>query len=192
MSGMGEIDRPVPLARAGDKRAGPPVDEKSKYRFFGQWVLRTADTMNKVASAVLFMMMLLTVADVFGRKALDDSILGTIELSEFMLVITVFFALAHTEVMGGHVRVDVVMSLFGERTRAAADSITQLICAVLSLVFTSATVQYAIKMRASGEVSQDLWIPKYPFIYLAALGFAVLSIALFVKFVSALIKAVRP
>ncbi len=148
--------------------------------------------MNKAASAVLFLMMLLTIADVFGRKAFNDSILGTVELSEFMLVVTVFFALAHTEFMEGHVRVDVVMSLFGKKMRAAADAITQFICTVLSLVFTCATVQYAVKMRAAGEVSQDLWIPKYPFIYLTALGFAVLSITLFMKFIAALTRTVKP
>jgi TRAP-type C4-dicarboxylate transport system permease small subunit len=148
--------------------------------------------MNKAAAAILFLMMVLTIADVFGRKVFDDSILGTVELSEFMLVVTVFFALANTELMGGHVRVDVVMSLFGERARAAADVITQFICTVLSVIFTCATVQYAVKMKASGEVSQDLWLPKYPFISLAALGFAVLSIALFMKFISALTRTVKP
>jgi TRAP-type C4-dicarboxylate transport system permease small subunit len=168
------------------------MEQNSQDRSIGQWVFRTADYMNKAASAVLFLMMVLTISDVFGRKVFDDSILGTVELSEFMLVITVFFALAHTELMGGHVRVDVIMSLFGERTRAAVDVVTQFICMVLSVIFTSAAVQYAVRMQASGDVSQDLWLPKYPFIYLVALGFAVLSIALFVRFISALIKTVKP
>ncbi len=158
----------------------------------GQWVLLAADYMNKAASAVLFLMMVLTIADVFGRKVFDDSILGTVELSEFMLVVTVFFALAHTELMGGHVRVDVVMGLFGQRARAAVDMVTQFICMVLSAIFTSATVQYAVRMQASGDVSQDLWLPKHPFVYLAGLGFAVLSIALLVKFIDALAKTVKP
>ncbi len=151
-----------------------------------------AGIMNKISCVILFLMMILTMADVFGRKCFDDSILGTVELSEFMLAFVVFFSLAHTEVMDGHVRVDLIMSQFGERKRSAAEMVTQLLCTALSVVVTCASYQYAEKMRAAGEVSQDLWIPKYPFIYLAVLGFAILSVTLFARFLSALARTVKP
>ena len=47
-------------------------------------------------------------------------------------------------------------------------------------------------MRASGEVSQDLWLPKYPFVYLVVLGFAVLTLTMLIRFFLAGRKAVRP
>jgi hypothetical protein len=46
-------------------------------------------------------------------------------------------------------------------------------------------------MRASGEVSQDLWIPVYPFIYIVAMGCAVLALTLLIKFLMALMKMVK-
>jgi len=155
-------------------------------------VSRVAEFMDKIACLVLFLMMLLTMADVCGRKALSKSVLGAVELSEFMLVITVLFALAHTEFKDGHVRVDLVMSQFGEKTRAGVDALTQFVCFVFSVIFTWAGFVYAEKMRAIGEVSQDLWLPKYPFIFVVVAGFAILSLTLLVRFIRALGKAVKP
>ena len=81
------------------------------------WVYPLSNIMDRIASVVLFFMMLLTIADVFLRKIFNKSILGTVEVSEFMLVILIFFALAHTEVLNGHVKVDLVLSRFGERVQ---------------------------------------------------------------------------
>jgi len=159
---------------------------------WGGAVFRASHVMDRIACVVLFALMVLTMADVFGRKVFSDSILGTVELSEFGLVVLVFFSLAHTEFTDGHVRVDLIMMQFGERARAVADTITQFLCFGISLIATCSTFSYAQKMRFSGEVSQDLWLPKHPFIYLAALGFAVLSLTMLVRFLLACRKAVRP
>ena len=140
---------------------------------------------------ILFLMMLLTIADVFLRKVFSWSILGTVELTEFMLVILIFFSLAHTEILNGHVKVDLVMSRFGERTQGLFDMATQLACFILSGLITWSTLVYSEKMRASGEVTQDLWIPIYPFIYVVGIGCAILTLTLLIKFFMALIKVVK-
>jgi TRAP-type transport system small permease protein len=155
-------------------------------------VAAVAGFMDRIACLVLFLMMILTMADVCGRKALSKPVLGTVELSEFMLVLIVLFALAHTEFKDGHVRVDLLMSQFKERARAGVDAFTQFVCFVFSGIFTWAAFVYAEKMRAIGEVSQDLWLPKYPFIYLVVAGFAILSLTLLVRFIGAVGKAVKP
>ncbi len=167
------------------------MKERSERKGLDRRVSLLAAFMNRIACLVLFAMMVLTMADVFGRKVFNDSILGTVELSEFMLAIIVFFALAHTEFLEGHVRVDLVMRLFGKRTRAAADMITQLVCFLLTVIFTWSSLIYAGKMRLSGEVSQDLWLPKYPFVYLVVLGFAILCLTLLVRFLTALRETLK-
>jgi TRAP-type C4-dicarboxylate transport system permease small subunit len=136
-------------------------------------------------------MMLLTIADVFLRKTFSKSILGTVEVTEFMMVILVFFALAQTEVLNGHVKVDLVMSRFGEHTQALVDTITQLVCFLLLGLFTWSALVYSGKMRASAEVSQDLWLPIYPFVYVVVAGCALLSLTLLIKFLIALVKMIK-
>jgi TRAP-type C4-dicarboxylate transport system permease small subunit len=155
------------------------------------WIHPVSKVMSNVASVTLVVMMLLTVADVFLRKVFSHSILGTVEVTEFLLVIVIFFTLADTEILNGHVKVDLVMSRFSERSRAAVDMITQLICFVLCVIFTWSTLIYSETMRVSGEVSQDLWLPIYPFIYIVAAGCIIFAFSLLIKFLIALTKVVK-
>ncbi len=136
-------------------------------------------------------MMLLTMADVLLRKMISRSILGAVEVTEFMMVILVFFGLAQTEIFNGHVKVDLLMKRFSERIKGLVDAITQFSCFLLFGVATWSTVVYSSTMRASKEVTQDLWIPKYPFIYVVAVGWALLGLVLFINFLIALDKAMR-
>lgn len=156
------------------------------------WVNPISRTMNRIASIVLFLMMILTITDVVGRKLFSHSVTGAVELTEFMLVIVIFFSLAQTEMKDGHVKVDLIMSRFGHRTQAMVDMITQLIGFLLCGVITWSTLIYAGKMRVSGEVSQDLWLPKFPFVYVVVLGCGILALALLVKFFAALTKMGKP
>ena len=155
------------------------------------WVYPISKLMNRIASAILFLMMFLTITDVFLRKVFSQSILGTVEVTEFMMVIVVFFALAQTEILNGHVKVDLVMGRFGERAQGLVDMVTQFVCFILSGLITWSTLIYSEKMRASGEVSQDLWIPVYLFIYIVVVGCGILSITLLIKFFMALLRMVK-
>jgi TRAP-type mannitol/chloroaromatic compound transport system permease small subunit len=147
--------------------------------------------MSRIASVILVLMMLLTVTDVFLRKVFSRSILGTVEVSEFLLLIVVFFTLADTEVLNGHVKVDLVMSRFGGRVQAMVDMVTQLACFLLCGLIAWSTLVYSEQMRASGEVSQDLWLPIYPFVYIVALGCAILALTVLINFLKALLKVVK-
>ena len=164
---------------------------KQLHRSFESWVYPISKIVNRIASGVLFCMMLLTIADVFLRKVFSQSILGTVEVTEFMMVILLFFAVTQTEILDGHVRVDLIMSRFGERTQTLVDTITQLVCFLLFGLFTWSTLVYAAKMRASGEVSQDLWLPIYPFIYVVALGCALLALSLLIKSFMAYMRMIK-
>jgi TRAP-type C4-dicarboxylate transport system permease small subunit len=155
------------------------------------WIYPVSRLMSRIASAFLFLMMLLTVTDVFLRKVYSKSILGTVEVTEFMLLIVIFFALAHTEVLNGHVKVDLVMSRFGPRAQALVDMITQFVCFVLSLLITWSTLVYSEMMRAAEERSQDLWLYVFPFIYIVAAGCAVLALTLLIKTFLALTRLLK-
>lgn len=155
------------------------------FQFF---VYPLSKVLHSIASVILFSMMFLTVADVFMRKVFSKSILGTVEVSEFMMVILVFFSLAQAEVLGRNVKVDLVMSRFGERAQGVVDMITQFICFLLFGAMTWYTLVYASSMRVSKEVSLDLLIPKFPFIYVVAVGCALLALILLIQFLILLKK----
>ena len=117
------------------------------------WIKPVSRLMSHVASVILFLMMVLTILDVILRKLWSKSILGTVEVTEFMLVFVIFFTLALTQLLNGHVKVDLVMSRFSGRVQGIADMITQFICFVITVLITWSTIIYSEKMRLSEEVS---------------------------------------
>jgi len=160
----------------------------------GKWrkgVYSFSNFLNIIASIVLFLMMFLTVTDVFLRKVFAKSILGTVEITEFMMLIIVFFALAQAEIEDKHVKVHLIVSRLKEKNQHLINMFTQIFCFILFIIAMLSAISYAFKMKASGEVSQDLWIPLYPFIYVVVVGCAIVSIVLLVKLLKAMRKVVK-
>ena len=139
------------------------------------------DLLNRFAAVILFAMMLLTVADVALRKILNRGILGTLELTEFMMVGLVFFSLARVELLDRNIAVDLAAKRMGPRTRLALAMVTRLVCAVFFGLATASLLVYAQAIRGSHEATVDLLIPRYPFVWAGAAGCAVLAIVLMIK-----------
>ena len=59
-----------------------------------------------LSAAALFAIMALTFADVTGRKLLDHSIPGSLEMTELLMVIVIFAALPLVSLRGEHVLFD--------------------------------------------------------------------------------------
>jgi TRAP-type C4-dicarboxylate transport system permease small subunit len=137
--------------------------------------------LNAIASIVIFAMMLLTVGNVCLRKLLGISITGNIELSEFMMIVLVFFSLAQAEVMNRNVNVSLLADRVQPGTQRTFATITFFISALLYALITAAAIYYVSSLMSSGEVTMDLQIPKYPFVYFIVLGAAVLSLVFLKK-----------
>ena len=85
-------------------------------------ILQTAGLWVNMAGLVaLAFMMVLTVADVLMRYCFRSPLPGASELTELMLVIIVFFALADTHTVRGHVAVDLVVTRLAPRASSMRD-----------------------------------------------------------------------
>ena len=127
------------------------------------------------------MMMLLTVTDVVGRRAFNQPVYGAYEISEFMLVIVVFFSIVHCEFLKGHVTIDLVVSRFRQRTQDIIDTIMYLIFLVTSCLLIWRLWLYGTAVLRNNIVSGVLEIPVYPFVFVAALGCVLLSVVVLMR-----------
>lgn len=146
---------------------------------------------DRITWVVLFIMMLMTMADVFLRKFSNLSILGTVELTELMMIIVVFCSLAECQAGDGHIKVDLVLKRFSPRVQSIFDVITQLICFGLFSMMTGAIWRHANSMKEWGEVTVDLALPLFPFIYVAVIGCALLALVLLIKALVALSEVMK-
>lgn len=123
-----------------------------------------------VGAAALFFMMLLTTVDVAGRYILNKPITGVFELTEYLVLILIFSFLAITQAQGGHVSVDLLLTRLPAKLRFAVNLINHLACLALMAVIFWMGFLNALESKAVGEVSPNLAIPKYPFVFFLALG----------------------
>ncbi|HEJ83793.1 MAG TPA: TRAP transporter small permease [Desulfobacteraceae bacterium] len=131
-----------------------------------------------IGSLTMVGLMLLTVADVVLRYFFNSPILGSFELTEFALVLLVFFAIPWGTAQKINVRVDLFVGPLPDRIRAIFDSITCLFSILITALFAWYTLPQARYMMELGSESDMLEIPLYPFYYMVAAGFFLLFFVL--------------
>lgn len=130
-----------------------------------------------VAGTAIFLMMVLTCADVVLRF-LRRPIPGTYELVCFLGAVAVSFAMAHTSVQKGHVEVSLIVQLFPPRIQGIIGSITTIFGLILFFFIAWRSFLYGKSLHATGEVSLTLQLPFYPFVYGIAFSAAVVFLIL--------------
>ncbi|MFH1646418.1 MAG: TRAP transporter small permease [Chloroflexota bacterium] len=133
---------------------------------------------NIVAMAVLVAMMLLTVADVTMRYVFRKPLLGSMELSEYMMIVVVFLALPWCAAQGRQVKVDLVVARFKPRARAIVDSLTILFSLVVGVILTWRNLAESLVLLQLHKVSSLLDIPTYIFYLIMSAGFAILCLVI--------------
>lgn len=162
-----------------------------KLKRFDSLIQTVSRAINVLGMAIILAMMLLVVADVVMRYVFHSPIQGATELIELMLVVVVFFGLAHTQIMKGHIAVDFVVARLSRRGRAMTGVIVHLLSFALFIVVTWENLLEANAKMASGETTHLLFIPIPPFLYSIAFGCFMLSLVLLINLVFSLAEALK-
>jgi TRAP-type C4-dicarboxylate transport system permease small subunit len=141
-----------------------------------------------VATGVLGLMMLLTVADVFMRTFFNSPITGTTEITEFMMVIVVFPALAWCAVTRRHVQVDLLVSHLPPRVQTIIDSLTLLLALATFVIITWRSLLESIEVQTTTSL---LSIPQAPFYWVLTAGFALFCLSIATLLVENIMKEAK-
>jgi TRAP-type C4-dicarboxylate transport system permease small subunit len=166
------------------------------------WLSKLAAAVNRIVRpavtilhgagvAVLAAMMVLTASDVTLRYVFNRPIVGSFDLTEYMMAIVVSFSLAYCAFFKGHVSVDLIVSRLPRRAQAVIDGITGLLGIFIFAMITWQSWVYIKLLFASGLESSVLLIPRYPFAGLVFLGSAFLTVTLVAGFLEYLAQAVQ-
>ncbi len=118
-----------------------------------------------LAAVALFAIMTLTFFDVGGRKLLDNSIPGSLELTELLMVVVIFAALPLVSLRGEHVVFDSLDSYLPPLLRKLQLGLVHLLCACLMLGLAWLMWRTGGQFLESGETTAQLKLGKAPFIY---------------------------
>ena len=139
-------------------------------------IFKLVDWVKHLGGVALVGMMTITTLDVITRY-FGHPIFGAVELVSFMATILLACAMPMTHVENGHVGVDLVVRLLGRRTQALIDVITGFLSLLLFALICWQCMLYAQSMKKTGEVSMSLEFPNYFFVYVVAVAFGVLGLA---------------
>ncbi len=116
-----------------------------------------------VAAAALAAMMLLTVADVLLRAAINRPIRGTLEIVELLLACTFFLALPASFLRDEHIVVDIVDGFVGGETGRWVPLLRRFSCMLGVVVMAVMAWQGWIAAKdtlAFNDVTSDLALPR--------------------------------
>lgn len=119
-----------------------------------------------LAAVALFGIMMLTLVDVTGRKLLDASVPGSLELTELMLVVVIFSGLPLVSLQGDHVVFDSLDGLVPRALRRLQHGLVDVACAAALLGLAWLMWDKGGQMIEYGDVTAQLKLPLGPFVYL--------------------------
>jgi TRAP-type C4-dicarboxylate transport system permease small subunit len=119
-----------------------------------------------LAAAALFAIMLLTLVDVSGRKAFSQSVPGSLELTELLMVVVIFSALPLVSLKGEHVVFDSLDAFLPRWAQRLQQAVVDLFCMCLLGGLAYLMWQKAGQMTEYGDVTAQLKMPLGPFVYL--------------------------
>lgn len=118
-----------------------------------------------LAGIALFAIMVLTFLDVGGRKLLSQSITGSLELTELLMVVVIFGALPLVSERGEHVVFDSLDPLLPKWLGKIQRSLVHLLCGGALIGLSWLMWKTGHDFMGTGETTAQLKILKAPFIY---------------------------
>ena len=144
----------------GMKKMGRLDTLREKLQKINRWVAG-------VGACFLIPLMLITAADVVGRDVFNHPIPGVIELSQYLLAVSILLGLAYTQQIKGHVGVSILISRLSTRAQLLVNLVGTLVSLFL---FVLLAWQGLVVGLGEKTVSDMLRVPQYPFRLLVAVA----------------------
>jgi TRAP-type C4-dicarboxylate transport system permease small subunit len=137
----------------------------------------------KIAGVFLAAMILLSCGNIFLRLVWMP-IKGTYELLGFFSALVAGLAVGYAQLKHAHTAVDILTSRYPKGIRKTVTAIKYIICCIFFTTGGWQVCVWASTLRASGEVTETLRIPYYPFTFILGIGFFLLALAAFAQFLT--------
>ena len=132
-----------------------------------------------LAEALVFLLMLLISGEIVARHVFNRPILGHVETATLSLVLILYLGLAYTQLMRGHIRVEIFISRIEGKKRELVEALTLFLSLIPSVLMLLATAQKAIvSVKGHEFVSGVVNFPVWPGRCAVTFGFILLSLTL--------------
>ncbi len=147
--------------------------------------------LNWVAAAALIAVMVIVCANVIGRGFFERPVKGTVEVVALLGGIIIAWAISYTQMIKGHIRIDLFMERLPQKSQHIIDTIMYLLSIGLFSIISWQTILFARSLNETGELSEVLKWPISPFAYVVAIGCIALTVVLIIDFSKSIIKVIK-
>ncbi|MBU2498250.1 MAG: TRAP transporter small permease [Proteobacteria bacterium] len=141
-----------------------------------------------VSALGLSVMMLLTSLDVVLRY-FGHPIKGSYDVVGLSGAFVLALPIAYTQLMRGHVGIDFIVLRFSSGAQKIIDIMNCLLNIGVYSLLTWQCALYGKKLFLVGRVSETIKIPLFPFPYVVAAGFALMSLVLLIELYKLVVQA---
>ena len=135
-----------------------------------------------IAETLVILIVLLVVAEIVGRFIFGHPIPGQVEIATLSLVVIVYLGVAYTQMLDGHIRVDVLISKVQGAKREFLEAFVLVIGLFSTVMMVWATGKRAIESTLTHEfVTGVVNFPIWPGRCSVTFGFLLLSLTLIIQ-----------
>lgn len=125
---------------------------------------------------LMFLMSIIIFVQVVMRYAFQNSLVWSEELSRYMFVWLIYFAVSYTARREKHIRIDAAINIYPKKLRPLIEILSEIIVLAFSVFIAMTAVTVFQKITWSGQLSPAMRIPMQ-FVYAAPLvGFVLTAI----------------
>jgi C4-dicarboxylate transporter, DctQ subunit len=142
---------------------------------------RLENLFNDIGGVFIFALMWLTMAEVLGRRLFNAPVPGAIDYIEVGMAAFAFMGAAYCQRLGGHVRMDLLVTNLRGRILWFVEALAIFIAVVYVAIIVWASAQDAWRSFDLGDETLDAHVPVWPSKLIVPVAMALLELRLLVN-----------
>ncbi len=137
-----------------------------------------------VAIFATVIIMVITVADVIMRAAVNKSVPGVMEITQFLMVFVCYFAMPWVTWQFGHIKVDLLTTKLPEKAQGVILVIDKFLCIAFTLLMIYEVWKQGGQAKLMRSVGAITRFPVYPFYYITSIMMVFVVVAMIINIIS--------
>lgn len=135
--------------------------------------------LNQIGLVVICGMVLLTVAEVIGRRLFNFPIIGSHEIQQMCLMTAAFFVWGYCQIQRGNIVITFISDMIPKKVMTYVEIISYSISTVMFGILGWRLIVQGLHLKQTGVVHAELQLIEWPFLlFTAAIGVTIFVLAL--------------
>lgn len=138
------------------------LEDDSLLSKLDRYYFKFESLLNLIGGFVIFLIVLLAVANILGRKLFGIPVSGYIDWTEQSMAFFAFFGVAYCQRLGGHIRMDIFVSSLRRRALWFFELFSTLIMLTITVLLIIGSSDHFLRAWTNGDSSFDIDLPIWP------------------------------